>query len=135
MTKEQLNKLTYEVNAAIIEVHKILGPGLLESAYHKCLMYELYLRGIKYKTEFNIPFMYKDLDMSTDFRCDLLVEDMLILELKAVQEVVPFFKAKLMNYMKMLGIPKGILVNFNVTNIMKDGHQVFVNSFYEDLPE
>jgi GxxExxY protein len=135
MTKEQLNDLTYEVNAAIIEVHKIVGPGLLESVYHKCLIHELELRGIDYQTEFEIRFAYKDLNMNADFRCDLLIEGVLVLELKAVQEIVPYFKAKLMNYMKLLEVPKGILVNFNVTNIMKEGHQVFVNKYYNELPD
>jgi GxxExxY protein len=134
MTKKRLDELTYQVNAAIIEVHKILGPGLLESVYHKCLKHELKLRNLRFESEFNIPFRFKDLDLTTDFRCDLLVENCIIIELKAVLEIVPFFKTKLINHMKISEIPKGILVNFNVTNIMREGHHVFINDFYQDLP-
>lgn len=135
MTKKHINDLTYEVNAAIIEVHKILGPGLLECVYHKCLKHELKLRGINFVSEANFPFNYKDLDLTIDFRCDILVDDCLMLELKAVQEIIPFFKAKLIGHMKMSETPKGILVNFNVSNIMKEGHWVFKNDHYDYLAE
>jgi GxxExxY protein len=135
ISKKYINDLTYEVNAAIIEVHKILGPGLIESVYHKCLKHELKLRNISFVSEATLPFSYKDLDLTIDFRCDLLVEGCLMLELKAVQEIIPFFKAKLIGHMKMAEIPKGILINFNVLNIMKEGHWVFKNDYYDDLSE
>ncbi len=135
ISKKHINELTYEVNAAIIEVHRILGPGLLESVYHKCLLYELDLRGIKYLSEISFPFYYKELELTTDFRCDLLIERCIMLELKAVQEVIPYFKAKLINHMKLTETPKGILVNFNVLNIMKEGHFTFINKFYTELPD
>lgn len=135
ITKEIINDLTFQVNAAIIEVHKTLGPGLLESVYHKCLMHELKLRGINFVSEACFPFNYKDLDLTIDFRCDLLVEDCIMIELKAVQEIIPFFKAKLIGHMKMSQTPKGILVNFNVTNIMKEGHWVFKNDHYDYLAD
>jgi GxxExxY protein len=134
-TKTYINELTYQVNGAIIEVHKILGPGLLESVYHKCLKYELTLRGIKFLSEVNFPILYKELELTTDFRCDILVEQCIILELKAVQEIVPYFKAKIINHMKLAEIPKGLLVNFNVVNIMKEGHFTFKNDFYDKLPD
>ncbi|MBS4066325.1 MAG: GxxExxY protein [Chitinophagaceae bacterium] len=134
-TKTYINSLTYDVNAAIIEVHRILGPGLLENIYHKCLKYELDVRGIKYLSEFSLPFHYKDLDLTTDFRCDLLIESCIMLELKAVQEVIPYFKTKIINHMLLTETPKGILVNFNVVNIMKEGHFTFINKFYNELPE
>jgi GxxExxY protein len=133
-TKTYIDELTYKVNGAIIEVHKILGPGLLESVYHKCLKYELDLRGIKYLSEASIPVHYKQLDLTTDFRFDLLVESCLMLELKAVQEITPYFKAKLINHMKLSETPKGVLVNFNVVNIMKEGYTVFKNDYYDNLP-
>jgi GxxExxY protein len=135
ISKKYINDLTYEVNAAIIEVHKILGPGLIESVYHKCLKHELKLRNINFVSEATLPFSYKDLDLTIDFRYDLLVEDCLMLELKAVQEIIPFFKAKLIGHMKMAEIPKGLLINFNVSNIMKEGHWVFKNDHYDDLSE
>jgi GxxExxY protein len=135
LTKKIINDLTYKVNASIIEVHKILGPGLLESVYHKCLKHEFMLRVIDYQTELCLPISYKDLDLTTDFRYDLLVEGCIMIELKAVQEIIPFFKAKLINHMKLTEIPKGILVNFNVSNIMKEGHNTFKNDFYDILPD
>lgn len=98
-------------------------------------MYELSLRGIKYLPEISIPFHYKELELTTDFRCDLLIERCIMLELKAVQEVIPFFQAKLINHMLLTETPKGILVNFNVVNIMKEGHFTFVNKFYNELPD
>jgi GxxExxY protein len=134
LSKNKIDELTYKITGAIIEVHKILGPGLLESVYHKCLQYELTQRGIFYKSEENLPFMYKDLDLTSDFRCDLLVENCIMIEIKAVQEVIPYFKAKLINHMLLGKIPKGILVNFNVTNIMKEGHFIFINKYYNELP-
>ena len=133
ITKQFINDLTYEVNSAIIEVHKILGPGLIEAVYHKCLMHELKLRNIEFLTEAVFPFSYKDLDLTFDFRCDLLVEECLMLELKAVQEIIPYWKAKLIGHMKIAEIPKGLLINFNVKNIMKDGLWVCKNDFYDSL--
>lgn len=97
-TKTYINKLTYDVNAAIIEVHRILGPGLLENVYHKCLLYELNLRGITHRSEFSLPFYYKELELTTDFRCDLLIENCIMMELKAVQEAIPYYKSKLINH-------------------------------------
>lgn len=93
------------------------------------------LRKINFESEFCFPFSYKDLELTTDFRCDLLVEKCLMLELKAVQEVTPFFKAKLISHMKHTETPKGILVNFNVNNVMREGHSTFVNDFYDCLLE
>jgi GxxExxY protein len=133
MTKQFVNDVSYEVIGSIIEVHKHLGPGLIESTYHKCLAYEFSLRHLNFISEGTFPFHYKDLDLSTDFRCDLLVEGVIMLELKAVMEIVPFFKAKLLNQMKIAKVPKGMLVNFNVNNIMNEGHHVFLNEFYTKL--
>ncbi len=135
MTKEYLNNLTFEINAAIIEVHKTMGPGLLERIYMKCLMHELDLRGLTYETEKELPISYKALDLSSELRCDLLVEDIIMIELKAVKEIEPIFKAKLLCHMKLTNIPKGLLVNFNVTNIMREGHETLVNEHYTALPD
>jgi GxxExxY protein len=135
LTKKYINDLTYQINGAIIEVHKILGPGLLESIYHKCLIYELKLRNIPFLSEANITFGYKDLDLSTDLRCDLLVDGCVMLELKAVQEIIPYFKAKLISHMKLTKIPRGILVNFNVKNIMDEGYWPIKNDYYDELED
>jgi GxxExxY protein len=134
-SKKYLDDLTYELIGAAIEVHKALGPGLLESAYHQCLIHELHLRKIVFKTEFNIPIDYKDFEFETNFRCDLFVEDVLVVELKASGSIVPLHEAQLLTYMKLLKAPKGLILNFNVVNIFKEGQKTLVNEIYRDLPE
>lgn len=134
MTQKKINELTYEIIGATIEVHKIMGKGLLESVYHQCLKEELELRNIKFVSELKIPVIYKDKMMESDFRCDLFVENLIVVELKATQEIHPIFEAKLLNHMNLLKAPKGILINFNCNNIFKEGQKTFVNEFYKSLP-
>lgn len=133
MTKAQVNKISYEVIGAAIEVHRILGPGLMEGMYHKCLKKELTLRGLKFKSELKVDLEYKGEKIRTGLRCDLLVEDTLVVELKAVNEVNPICEAQLLTYMKLLKKPKGVLINFNCHHIFKYGQKTFVNKLYEDL--
>ncbi len=133
ITKKRLNDLIYQVNGAAIEVHKALGPGLLESVYHECMKHELYLRGIQFESEHIIPIDYKGLVASTILRCDLLVENLLVVELKSVTEIHPIFEAKLLTYMKLLKLPKGLMINFNVKNIFHDGQKTYVNEMYYDV--
>lgn len=133
ITKRYLNELTYEVIGAAIEVHKIMGPGLLESVYHHCLKEELKYRNINFLTELRIPVQYKDKELEIDFRCDLFVEKCLVVELKAVQEISAVFEAQLLNYMNLLKAPKGILLNFNCTNIFKEGQKTYVNEYFRLL--
>jgi GxxExxY protein len=105
ITKSYLTDLTYQINGAAIEVHKFLGPGLLESVYHKCLKKELNLRGISFKSELLVPILYKDLEIQTDLRCDLFIENCIVLELKAIEIILPIHHAQLMTYMKLLESP------------------------------
>jgi len=133
LTKSYLTNLIYKVNGAAIEVHKALGPGLLESVYHKCLKHELTQRGIKYQSELIIPINYKGLELDADLRLDLLIEDILPVELKAVDEIHPIHEAQLLTYMKLLKKPEGLLINFNVTNIFKEGQRTYVNELYREL--
>ncbi len=135
ITKLYLKDLVYQVNGAAIEVHKALGPGLLESVYHKCLKKELSLRNIKYKSELVVPVSYKGLDIDTELRCDLFIEDILTVELKAVEYILPVHEAQILTYMKLLNSPEGILINFNVANLYKDGQKTYVNELYRDLPD
>lgn len=135
MTKKYLTDLTYEIIGAAIEVHKILGPGLLESVYHKCLAHEFDLRGIAYCSELFIPVHYKKIEIDTQFRCDFLVEEAIVIELKAADAVLPIHAAFLLTYMKLLEKPKGIMINFNCLNIFKEGQKTYVNEFYRNLPE
>ena len=135
ITKTHLKNLVYQVNGAAIEVHKILGPGLLESVYHKCLMKELSIREINYKSELIVLVNYKGLKLDTELRCDLFVENILPVELKSVETILPIHKAQIITYMKLLEAPEGLLLNFNVTNIFNEGQQTFVNELYRNLPE
>ena len=118
VTQKYLDELTYEIIGSAIEVHKIMGRGLLESVYHECLKEEFLHRKINFFSEMKVPVVYKDKVLETDFRCDLYVENLIIVELKAVFEIHPMFEAKLLNYMKLLKSPKGILINFNCYNIL-----------------
>ena len=133
ITRSYLKELTYQVNGAAIEVHKAIGPGLLESVYQKCLIHELSLRGIQFLSEFYVPIHYKDKIFKTDLRCDLFVEECLVVELKAVDLTLPVHEAKLISYMKLLKAPKGIMINFNCTNIFKEGQKTYLSEFYNGL--
>jgi len=112
--------LTGKIIGAAIEVHKILGPGLLESIYEDCLCYELKLREITFERQKPVDINYKDLKISSGYRIDLIVEGSVIVELKAVREMNPIFEAQLLTYMKISGCKKGLIINFNVP-VLKDG--------------
>lgn len=135
ITKTYLNDLTYKINGAAIEVHRHLGPGLLESVYHKCLAYELELRGIKFISEMSVPVNYKGVEIRTDFRCDFFIEEIITVELKAMEKIPPIDEARLLNYMKLLKSPKGIMFNFNVVNLYQEGQKTYVNNLFTELPE
>jgi GxxExxY protein len=133
LTQKYLDDLTYEVVGAAIEVHKIMGRGLLESVYQQCLIEELRHREINFQTEMKVPVVYKEKELKIDFRCDLFVENCLVVELKAVQEINVAFEAQLLTYMKLLRAPKGILLNFNCSNIFKEGQKTYVNEIFSQL--
>lgn len=135
MTKKHLDQLTYKIIGAAIEVHKYLGPGLLESTYQLCLEHELHLREIYFISQPIIPIFYKNIELDSTLRCDFFVENCIVIELKSVEIVKPIFHAQLLTYMKLLEAPKGILINFNCTNIFKNGQQTMVNDFFNLLPE
>jgi GxxExxY protein len=135
MTKTYLKNLVYQVNGCAIEVHKHLGPGLLESVYHSCLKKELSIREIDFQTELIIPVNCKGLEIEAGLRCDLFVEKNLIVELKAVKKVLPIHETQLLTYMKLMEIPIGLIINFNVTHIFKEGQKTYVNELYRYLEE
>ena len=135
ITKKELDELTYQIIGAAIEVHKALGPGLLESVYHKCIKQEFIEKKLSYASEFLVPVNYKGTEVDAELRCDFLVEDKIVVELKAVDAIAPVFEAQLLTYMKLLQKPKGILINFNCTNIFKEGQRTYVNEFFRELPE
>ena len=121
-----INQLTGDVIGAAIEVHKILGPGLLESAYERCLCFELDLRKIPYDTQKELPLEYKGSQVDCGYRLDLVVADKLIVELKACEQLLPIHEAQLLTYLKITGIKHGLLINFNVP-VLKDGIKRLVN--------
>jgi GxxExxY protein len=133
LTKKYLDDLTYEVIGSAIEVHKQLGRGLLESVYHECLKEELSYRKINFLTELKVPLLYREKELNVNFRCDLFVENCLVVELKSVTEMNPIFEAQLYTYMNLLKAPKGILINFNCSNIFKNGQKTFVNDYFRNL--
>lgn len=133
MTQKQITELTYKILGACIEVHKILGAGLLESVYNRALQEEFRIQQINFKSEFKIPVNYKGVDLNCGFQCDFIIEDLIVLEIKSVSEFHDIHKAQILNYMNLLKVPKGMLVNFNVSNIFKEGQKTFVNKYYEQL--
>ena len=113
----RLNELTYKVRGAIFEVYKILGPGLLESTYEAALGYEFDTLGLEYKTQVPINVLYKGIDLGLGYRMDMLIEDMLVLELKSVEILTDAHKKQLHTYLKLANKPLGLLINFNTINL------------------
>ena len=125
-----INKLSSKVIGAAIEVHKHLGPGLLESAYEECLCYEFDLDKLSYARQKALPIIYKGKELDCGYRLDIVVENQLILELKSVEKIEPIHKAQLLTYLKLADISLGLILNFNV-ELMKDGIVRIVNNFEE----
>ena len=115
-----MEKLTDAIIAAAIEVHRNTGAGLLESTYEQCLCRELSLRKITFKLQVELPVVYKGMKLDCGYRIDLLVEDQIVVELKAVEKVLPIHEAQLLTYLKLSGKRVGLLINFNVP-VLKDG--------------
>lgn len=122
-----------QVIGACIEVHRHLGPGLLESAYHECLRYELRLRGLKYVSEIQVPVAYKGISLDCGYRLDFLIEDSIILEIKAVERLLPVHQAQVVTYLKLTGVNTGLLVNFNVA-LIKQGLRRLTRKKNPSLP-
>jgi GxxExxY protein len=115
-----LNKITEQVIGAAIEVHKSLGPGLLESAYEECLCHELTLRKMPFERQKPLPVEYKGTRLDCGYRLDLLVENAVVIEIKAIESIEPIHEAQLLTYLKLGGWKLGLLINFNVS-VLKDG--------------
>jgi GxxExxY protein len=127
-----LNQLTERIIGAAIEVHRVTGPGLLESAYAECLCYELSRLGIEFKREVKLPVAYKGLKLDCGYRLDLLVEDSVIVEIKAVEHLLPVHSAQLLTYLRLSGRKVGLLMNFNET-ILRNGLKRLVNEIEEEV--
>lgn len=113
----ELNKLTESILGAAFRVHTVLGPGLLESVYAAALTYELRKRELLVATEVNIPVLYEGIDLGLNFRADIIVEQRVILELKSVQVLASIHSKQLLNYLKLTGLPAGLLLNFNTISL------------------
>ena len=129
-TKVEINQITETIIGAAIEVHKAIGPGLLESAYEACLDFEIHQRGLNVKTQVPLPVIYKDVRLDCGYRLDLLVEYRVLVELKAVETLNDVHKAQLLSYLKLSGLQVGLLINFN-EKILKNGLVRLVNNLSE----
>jgi GxxExxY protein len=134
MTQKELTELGYRIVGCAIEVHKQLGPGLLESIYEECFIEELTNNGFDVVSQEKIPLVYKGKILKSDLKLDILVNNCIIVELKAVDEIHPIFKAQLLSYLKLTGMPKGLLINFNCENITSKGLVSLVTDKFANLP-
>ncbi|MGM0478444.1 MAG: GxxExxY protein [Bacteroidota bacterium] len=134
MTKKEVTQLSYEIVGCAIKVHKELGPGLLESVYEQCLKYELVKNGFEVKQQMEVPVIYDLLEMDVHLRVDLLVNETIVVELKAVENILRVHEAQLLTYMKILQKPQGLLINFYTDNIIKS-KKPFVNEYFSQLPD
>ena len=125
---KQLNGITEQIIGAAIDVHRALGPGLLESAYEACLAFELVSRGLKIEQQRALPVVYRDVKLDCGYRLDLVVENSIVIELKAVEQILPVHRAQLLSYLKLAGLKAGLLVNFH-SKMLKDGIVRLVNNF------
>jgi GxxExxY protein len=123
--RAELNKLTERIIGAAIEVHRHLGPGLLESAYETCLAYELQQLGLAVERQKALPLVYKEIRLDQGYRIDLLVEQKVIVELKVVEQIIPVHEAQMLSYLKFSGRQVGLLLNFNV-KLLKNGIRRFI---------
>lgn len=130
-TERLQNDISGKIIGAAIEVHKHLGPGLLESAYEECLCRELGLRRIDFKRQVPLPLNYKGLKLDCGYRMDLLVEDKIIVELKTVEAIAPIHEAQMLTYLKLRDMRVGLIINFNV-RLLVDGIKRLVNNYQGD---
>ena len=126
--KDRLDQITRRIIGAAIEVHQLLGPGLLESAYQTCLAFELRQRGVKVEEQRPLPFVYKDVHLDCGYRMDLLVENEIVVEIKALEQFAPIHEAQLLLYLRLSGNRVGLLINFHV-RVLKNGLKRIVNEF------
>ena len=134
-TQKQINDLTYKIIGYAIEVHKELGPGLLERVYETCLTHLLKQNGHHVKRQNQVKFNFRGLEIETHLRYDLLVDDMVVVENKATDGIHPIYEAQILSYITLLKIPKGIIINYNCTNIFKEGQKTFVSKYFAELPQ
>jgi GxxExxY protein len=118
LAEGSFNAVTHEIIGAAIEVHRTLGPGLLESTYLTCLRFELTSRSLRFTSERAVPIVYKGTRLESSYRVDLIVEDLVVVEVKSVVTAAAVYQAQVLTYMKLTGCPAGLLINFNVSRLM-----------------
>ena len=128
MNHQELNSISEAIVGAAIDVHKAIGPGLLESACEACLAYELRRRGLRVEQQKELPLKYRDVLLDCGYRLDLLVEDSVIVEVKAIEALLPLHQAQLMSYLRLTNCRLGLIINFNVTQLTR-GIKRVVNEF------
>jgi GxxExxY protein len=131
ITQKSINQVSSKIIGCAIEVHRQLGPGLLESVYERCLITEMREIGLEVQSQVFVPIIYKGKDLGCKFKLDLLVNDIIIVEEKAVEAMLPLFEAQLLTYLKMTNKPKGLLINFNCRNVSKDLISLVTHTFKE----
>jgi GxxExxY protein len=129
----EINEITSEIIGAAMKVHTALGPGLLEKAYEACLLHELRKRGFKVASQVELPVIYDGVHIDIGYRIDLLVEDLVIVELKAAEAITPVYEAQLISSLKLSGRPVGLLINFHVKHL-RDGIKRFVEGKGREKP-
>ena len=129
--KDRLNALTEQIIGAALDVHRELGPGLLESAYEACLMFELVRRGLRVERQLGLPLVYRGQTLDCGYRIDLLVENEVVVEVKSVEKLEPVHPAQVLSYLRLAGRKVGLLINFNVKWLIGDGVKRIVNGFPE----
>lgn len=134
MTKKEVTQLSYEITGFAIKVHNALGPGLLESIYERCLKYELEKNGYTVSQQLTLSVVYDDLPIDLDLRTDLFVNNCVVVEIKAISNLLPVHQAQLLTYMKLLSAPQGLLINFFTDNITKSIIPM-VNEYFKILPD
>ena len=127
MNKDEIDQVTQKIIGAAIEVHRALGPGLLESAYEACLVYELAERGLKVEAQKPLALVYKSVTLDCAYRLDLLVEDEILVEIKSIEKILPIHRAQVISYLRLAHCKVGLLINFNV-NLLKFGIERFAGS-------
>jgi len=129
MTKNELIRLSYAITGCAIKVHKTLGPGLLESIYEKCLKYELEKHGFYVDQQLSVSIIYDDLEFEAPLKVDFLVNKLVVLELKTVDQILPIHEAQIITYMNLLQCPQALLINFNTTNLTRS-LKPYINKHY-----
>ena len=130
LVEAPFNRVTGDVSAAAIEIHRVLGPGLLESTYIECLQYELSTRNLRFVAQQRLPLVYKGMTLASSYRLDLVVEGVAVIEVKSVTSLEPVHHAQVLTYLNLSGLPVGLLINFNVPKLV-DGVRRIINRSWQ----